>query len=84
MLGAILGQLSTVEITLAALTTFIAWVGGGESVGKWLGTAVAIYSGKDREFLAAFGGTVGGACGIGIFLGFIAGGGHFEPEMLSL
>lgn len=79
-----MAQLSTVETTLATLTTFIAWVGGGESVGKWFGTAVAISSGEDRDLLAAVGGTVGGACGIGVFLGFVAGGGHFDPEMLGL
>ena len=94
LLGQTLGQSlveATLETTLAALAAFIAWVGGGEKVGRWFGTALAIWPAQDgdympspdRDYLAAVWGTYGGLCGRGVFRGFIAAGGNFDLELVT-
>jgi hypothetical protein len=53
--------------TLELLTLLIAYVGGGEKLGKWVGTADAILSGHDHAYGGAVGGTLGGIFGIALF-----------------
>jgi hypothetical protein len=65
---------SATEATLVVLTTLLAYVGGGEKFGKWVGTALGLFGTEDdRDYLAAVGATAGGLFGFALFLGLTVG-----------
>jgi hypothetical protein len=65
----VLGEL---KLTLpVGLATFLSSVTGGAGLGTWIGKTAALIAGRDVSRWGDIGGVVGGALGLGFFIGFV-------------